>query len=144
MLQIEGISKAYGDGFKAVNNLNLEVEDGEIFGFIGPNGAGKTTTIKMIVGILKQDEGHIFVNGLNSLDQTIEVKSMISYVPDQPILYEKLTAMEYLNFIGDIYKVEKADREERIERYGKLFEIYDKLDKRLEEYSHGMKQKKFP
>lgn len=141
MLNIEGVSKIYDGGVRAVNDLSLSIDDGEIFGFIGPNGAGKTTTIKMIVGLLKPDEGKVVIDGIDMWESPLEAKSLISYVPDQPVVYDKLTGIEYLNFIGDIYKVESSIRKERIDRYTKLFDIDKDLKKLLEEYSHGMKQK---
>ena len=141
MLNIEGVSKIYDGGVRAVNDLSLSIDDGEIFGFIGPNGAGKTTTIKMIVGLLKPDAGKVVIDGIDMWERPLEAKSLISYVPDQPVVYDKLTGIEYLNFIGDIYKVESSIRKERIDRYTKLFDIDKDLKKLLEEYSHGMKQK---
>lgn len=142
MIKIENISKSYGKGkIKAVDNINLDVKSGEIFGFLGPNGAGKTTTIKMIVGILKQDNGTIKIDGIETIENPIEAKMKFSYVPDNPELYDKLTGMDYLNFISDIYKVSKEDRINRVKEYSSLFEIEDALGDFIESYSHGMKQK---
>lgn len=142
MIKIENISKSYGKGkIKAVDNINLDVKSGEIFGFLGPNGAGKTTTIKMIVGILKQDNGTIKIDGIDTIENPIEAKMKFSYVPDNPELYDKLTGMDYLNFISDIYKVSKEDRINRVKEYSSLFEIEDALGDFIESYSHGMKQK---
>lgn len=142
MIKIENISKSYGKGkIKAVDNINLDVKAGEIFGFLGPNGAGKTTTIKMIVGILKQDSGSIKIDGIDTIENPIDAKMKFSYVPDNPELYDKLTGMDYLNFISDIYIVSKEDRINRIKEYSSLFEIEDALGDFIESYSHGMKQK---
>ena len=141
MLRIDGISKTYANGVTAVDNFNLEVEGGNIFGFIGPNGAGKTTSIKMIVGLLKPDHGNIYIDGVNIWEDSLEAKKLVSYVPDQPEVYTKLKGIEYLNFISDIYKIDSETRKSRIEKYTKLFNIYDDLDKLIEEYSHGMRQK---
>lgn len=142
MIKLSNISKTYTKGAKpAVDKLNLEVKDSEIFGFLGPNGAGKSTTIKMIVGILKQDDGVIEVNGIDNLKNPIELKKIIGYVPDEPNLYEKMTAIRYLNFIADIYKVNSEDRKQRIEKYAKLFEIEGNLNDELSSFSHGMRQK---
>ncbi len=141
MLEINNISKSYGGGVKAVDSFTLNIEDGNIFGFIGPNGAGKTTAIKMIVGLLKPDSGEVKIDGINMWEESLNAKSLISYVPDQPEIYEKLKGIEYLNFIGDIYGVNSEIRKERIEKYTKLFNIDDDLDKLIQEYSHGMRQK---
>ena len=141
MLTIDGISKTYANGVTAVDNFNLEVEGGNIFGFIGPNGAGKTTSIKMIVGLLKPDHGNIYIDGVNIWTDSLEAKKLVAYVPDQPEVYTKLKGIEYLNFISDIYQIDSETRKLRIEKYTKLFNIYDDLDKLIEEYSHGMRQK---
>ncbi|NLY21041.1 MAG: ABC transporter ATP-binding protein [Tissierellia bacterium] len=141
MLTIDRISKTYANGVTAVDNFNLEVEGGNIFGFIGPNGAGKTTSIKMIVGLLKPDHGNIYIDGVNIWTDSLEAKKLVAYVPDQPEVYTKLKGIEYLNFISDIYKIDSETRKLRIEKYTKLFNIYDDLDKLIEEYSHGMRQK---
>ena len=141
MLKIKNVSKEYDLGVKAVDNLSLEIKKGEIFGFIGPNGAGKTTTIKMIVGLLKPDEGQILIDGIDMWEDGIQAKSLIAYVPDQPKIYEKLTGIEYLNFIGDVFNIEGGLRKERIEKYTRIFSIEKDLNKLLEDYSHGMKQK---
>lgn len=142
MLNIKNLSKTYGKAnFKAVDNMSLEVNDGEIFGFLGPNGAGKTTTIKMIVGLLQPDAGSIEVEGINVWDSPYEAKKMISYVPDNPQIYTKLKGIEYLNFIADVYKVSKKERDERINKYASVFEIQSALTDIIESYSHGMQQK---
>lgn len=142
MLKINGISKSYNKGkIKAVDNINLDIKKGEIFGFLGPNGAGKTTTIKMIVGLLKPDEGNIILNGTDIWDDPLKAKSMISYVPDNPEIYDRLDGIDYLNFIADMYGISKDERKEKIERYTKVFNIEDSLGDIISSYSHGMKQK---
>ena len=142
MLSLRGITKSYNKGqIKAVDNVNLEIKSGEIFGFLGPNGAGKTTTIKMIVGLLKPDEGEIVLDGVNVWDNSLMAKSMISYVPDNPEIYDRLNGIEYLNFIADMYGISNEERKEKIEYYTSLFNIKDSLGDIISSYSHGMKQK---
>lgn len=142
MLKLNNISKSYNKGaIKAVDNIDLEIKSGEIFGFLGPNGAGKTTTIKMIVGLLKPDEGKIILDGINVWEESLKAKSMISYVPDNPEIYDKLNGIEYLNFIADMYGISKSDRKTKIEYYSKLFDIENALGDIISSYSHGMKQK---
>ena len=142
MIEIHGVSKSYGGGTKkAVDNLTLTVQPGEIFGFLGPNGAGKTTTIKMLVGLLRPDRGSIRINGYDITAQPLEAKRQMAFVPDSPEVYEKLTGLEYLNFIGDMYGVSPADRRARIERFAALFELTGALSDRISAYSHGMQQK---
>ncbi|MGL6108220.1 ABC transporter ATP-binding protein [Romboutsia sp.] len=140
MLKIINVSKSY-KGKKAVNNISMEVKDGEIFGFIGHNGAGKTTTIKSIVGIHDFEEGEILINSYSIKKNPIECKKQIAYIPDNPDLYESLTGIGYLNFIADIFKVEKKLREEKIKCYSEKFEIDKALGDLISSYSHGMKQK---
>ncbi|WP_195971124.1 ABC transporter ATP-binding protein [Clostridium thermobutyricum] len=141
MLEIKNFSKSYLKGKKAVDNVNLTIQDGEIFGFIGHNGAGKTTTIKSIVGILKVEEGDILINGLSIIKNPKECKKIMAYVPDNPDIYENLTGIQYLNFISDVYKISKKDREERIKEYADLFQLTSALGDLISSYSHGMKQK---
>lgn len=142
LLKIQNVSKTYGKAkVKAVDNISLEVKPGEIFGFLGPNGAGKTTTIKMIVGLLKPDEGIITVNGVNVWEEPLKAKSMISYVPDNPEIYDKLKGIEYLNFIADMYGISKEERKRKLDYYLDLFEIKDAVGDVIASYSHGMKQK---
>lgn len=142
MLSIRNLTKSYAKGkVRAVDGLNLEVKNGEIFGFIGPNGAGKTTTIKMITGILTPDSGEIVVNGKSIRTQDIEAKMEIGYVPDAQETYDRLTGMEYLNFIGDVYRVPLEKRKENIEKYLSLFHLKDHAGEPIRGYSHGMKQK---
>ena len=141
MIEIENVSKEYKKGIKAINKMNLKVNNGEIFGFLGPNGAGKTTTIKMITGILNIDEGRILIDGKDIEKEPIEAKKKFGYVPDNPEMFLKLSGIEYLNFIADIYEVNEKQREEKIENLSKKFEIEEALNNKIESYSHGMKQK---
>ena len=140
MLRIEHLTKKYGEK-KAVDDLSLHIEKGEIYGFIGHNGAGKTTTIKSVVGILDFDEGEISIDGKSVKKDSLECKRVIAYIPDNPDLYEFMTGLQYLNFISDIFGVEEKDRKERIEKYSTAFEIKDDLASPISSYSHGMKQK---
>lgn len=141
MLEIKDFSFKYPNGKMAVENLNLHVKSGDLYAFIGHNGAGKTTTIKSIVGILKYEKGSIFVDGKSVLDSPMETKSKISYLPDNPDLYDSLTGIQYLNFLADIYKISKNDRKELIVQYAKEFDMLDNLNNYISSYSHGMKQK---
>lgn len=140
MLKIEHLSKIYGNK-KAVDDLSLHIQKGEIYGFIGHNGAGKTTTIKSCCGILKFDEGEIYVDGVSIKDDPIACKSKIAYLPDNPDLYEYMTGINYLNFISDIFGVSGTDRQSRIHKYAGMFEITSDLAQPISAYSHGMKQK---
>ena len=141
MLEINNFSKIYKGNKRAVDTISLEVKEGEIFGFIGHNGAGKTTTIKSIVGINEFDEGDILINGMSIKDNPIECKKIMAYIPDNPDLYESLTAIQYLNFVADVYGVSETPREELIKKYGDAFEITNNLGSLISSYSHGMKQK---
>ena len=141
MLEINNFSKLYKGNIRAVDTISLEVKEGEIFGFIGHNGAGKTTTIKSIVGINEFDEGDILINGMSIKDNPIECKKIMAYIPDNPDLYESLTAIQYLNFVADVYGVSETQREELIKKYGDAFEITNNLGSLISSYSHGMKQK---
>lgn len=141
MLRIINLSKTYTKGKKAVDNLSLEIKPGEIFAFIGHNGAGKTTTIKSIVGILDFEEGDIFIDNHSIKEDPIYCKSIIAYIPDNPDLYEQLTGIQYLNFICDIYKINKDQRNADIGKYSRMFEIEKNLADLISSYSHGMKQK---
>lgn len=140
MIEIVGITKSYGDK-RAVDNLTLDVRDGEIFGFIGPNGAGKTTTIKTIVGMLRPDSGAVRVNGVDVQANPIEAKLGIAYVPDTPDVYERLTGMQFVNFIADAYRVPQDVRVPRIAQLAEMLEMTDALGDVIESYSHGMRQK---
>ena len=141
MIQIKGISKSYVKGKKSVDNLTLNINDGEIFGFLGPNGAGKTTTIKMITGVLNPDEGDILIDNNSILTNPIEAKKSFGFVPDNPDMFLRLKGIEYLNFIADIYEIPVDERAEKIENLAKNFEIYDVLNNPMQSYSHGMRQK---
>ena len=140
MLRIENLTKTYGNK-KAVDGLSLHIQAGEIYGFIGHNGAGKTTTIKACCGILKFDEGEIYVDGVSVKDKPLECKKMIAYLPDNPDIYGFMTGIEYLNFIADIFQVSAEDRQARIKKYGDIFELTPSLATSVSAYSHGMKQK---
>lgn len=140
MLEIKNVTKKYSNKV-ALKNISLKLNDGEIFGFIGHNGAGKTTLIKAIVGIHSFDEGDILIDGLSIMEDELEYKKKIAYIPDNPDLYENLKGIDYLNFIADIYEVSEEKREELITLYGKKFAIYDNLGDLISSYSHGMKQK---
>jgi ABC-2 type transport system ATP-binding protein len=142
MIQLTHVSKSYNRGrIKAVDDLTLEVRPGEIFGFLGPNGAGKTTTIKMIVGLLRPDAGRITVEGHDVLTDALQAKQLTTYVPDYPAVYERLTGLEYLNFIGDVYGVPRAERLDRIGKWLETFELASVVTNPIQSYSHGMKQK---
>ena len=140
MLKIEGFTKRYGEKV-AVNNLNLHIAPGEIYGFIGHNGAGKTTTLKACCGLLKATEGKLYINGKSIADEPIACKKEMAYIPDNPDLYDFLTGYDYLNFVADVYGVPKKERNERIDMYGEMLGITDALALPISEYSHGMKQK---
>lgn len=121
--------------------MNLKIEDGVVFGFLGANGAGKTTTIDMITGIVNIDKGDILIDGKSIIKNPIESKSRFGFVPDSPETFEKLTGLEYLNFIGDVYNINEKERFERVTTLSKKFGIYENLKDRIQSYSHGMKQK---
>ncbi|MBR2826155.1 MAG: ABC transporter ATP-binding protein [Erysipelotrichaceae bacterium] len=140
MLKIEHLTKKYGAKV-AVDDLSLEIKPGEIYGFIGHNGAGKTTTIRCACGLLDFDEGEITINGRSIREDPLACKMDFAYIPDNPVLFDFLSGIDYLNFIGDVYKVEKSVREERIRRYSDTFEITSNLAQPISSYSHGMKQK---
>lgn len=141
MLKITNFTKCYQKGVKAVDRLNLEVKSGDIFGFIGHNGAGKTTTLKAVAGILDFDEGDIEIDNISIKKDPVSCKQKMAYIPDNPDLYEHLTGIAYLNFIGDIYQVDKKERTELIKEYADAFEITGNLGDAIGSYSHGMKQK---
>ena len=140
MLRIEHLSKSFGEK-KAVDDLSLHINPGEIYGFIGHNGAGKTTTIKSVCGILKFDRGEIYINGKSIKDDPMGCKMDMAYLPDNPDLYEFLSGIKYLNFIADVYGVDAKTRQERIRKYGDMFELTGDLGQPVSAYSHGMKQK---
>lgn len=140
MIEIKNLTKSY-NGVKVVDNISLKVNDGEIFAFIGHNGAGKTTTIKSIVGINNFDSGEIFINGKSIVNDAVNAKKDISYVPDNPDLYENMKAIDFINFICDMYETPSDVRMNNIIKYAKMFEIEDKLKDDISSFSHGMKQK---
>lgn len=140
MLDIKHLVKTYGEK-KAVDDLSLTVNAGEIYGFIGHNGAGKTTTLKSVVGILKFDSGDIYIDGISIKEDPLACKKNIAYIPDNPDLYEYMTAIKYLNFIADVFELSEEERKEKIKKYADLFEITDSLPQPIASFSHGMKQK---
>ena len=142
IFSIQHVSKTYAKStVKAVDDISLEVQDGEVFGFLGPNGAGKSTTIKLLTGILTPDSGDILIDGVSTRRSPLEAKMKIGYVPDNHAVYEKLSGTEYLNFICDVFRVDEKTRRERIDRYVELFELKDAVNSQIKSYSHGMKQK---
>lgn len=140
MLKIENLTKTYGHK-KAVDDLSLHIESGNIYGFIGHNGAGKTTTLKAIVGIMNFDSGDILIDGKSIKKDALACKKIMAYIPDNPDLYEYLTGIKYLNFICDVYGVDQEKRTEKIKKYSDMFELSDSLGEVISAYSHGMKQK---
>lgn len=142
MIELSGISKTYAkSAVKAVDDLSLSIRDGEIFGFLGPNGAGKTTTIKVFTGVLRADKGTALIDGIDIAASPIEAKRRIGYVTDNPELFSRLKAAEYLNFVADVYDVDTATRQARVTEYATLFGIRDALGGSIGSFSHGMKQK---
>ncbi len=140
MIEIKNVTKKYGDK-KAVDNVSFDVNDGDIFAFIGHNGAGKTTLIKAMVGIHDFDEGDILIDGISIKENPVECKKLMAFVPDNPETYEQMKAIDYINFICDMYEVDEKTREKNIKKYAKMFEMEDKLNDTIDSYSHGMKQK---
>lgn len=140
MLRLINLTKKFGS-FTAVDNINLEINEGDFFGFLGQNGAGKTTTIKMITGLYAPTKGRILINGTDILKYPVTAKKFIGYIPDQPFLYEKLTGREFLFFSGGLYSIDKKTLTQKINETIKLLEIGEWVDKRTEEYSQGMKQR---
>lgn len=140
MVEIKGLCKSY-DNKRVVDNLDLTINDGEIYGFIGHNGAGKTTTIKCLIGILSFEKGEILIDGLSIRDKPIECKRKIAYIPDNPDLYNYMSGIDYLNFIGDVFNVANEERIKRIDKYAGIFELTDSLANPISSYSHGMRQK---
>ena len=142
MIKIINLSKSYNKGaLKAVDALSLSVNRGEIFGFLGPNGAGKTTTIKLMVGLLKPDCGDVFINGHSITKEPLQVKKSIGFVPENPQVYEKLTGIEYLNFMADVYSVPAVKRRQKISELLEMFSLSQATGDLLQSYSHGMRQK---
>ena len=140
MLRIEHLTKTFGD-VKAVDDLSLHIRPGEIYGFIGHNGAGKTTTIKSCCGILTFDAGDVFIDGKSVREDPLACKQALAYIPDNPDLYDYMTGVEFLSFIGDVCGIGRADRDARMKQYADVFELTRDLAQPIGEYSHGMKQK---
>ena len=141
MIEIKNVSKTYNKEKKALNDISFDINDGEIFGFIGHNGAGKTTMIKSLVGILDFDNGDILINKKSIKEDPIDCKLEMAYVPDNPDLYENMTAIDFVNFVCDMYDISTEIRKENIEKYAKMFEIENNLNDDISSFSHGMKQK---
>ena len=141
MIDIENITKSYNGTYKAVSNLNLRIKDGEIFGLLGPNGAGKTTTIKIMTGIIAPTIGDIKINNISITRKPVEAKEQFGYVPDNPDMFLRLTGLEYLNFMADIYEVRSYERGDIIADIAKRFEMEIALGDKIQSYSHGMRQK---
>ncbi len=141
MIQIENVTKTYNNTIRAVDSLNLTVNNGEIVGFIGPNGAGKTTTLKIMTGILKPDCGCVTINNFDMQKEPLKAKQVIGYIADSPDMFLRLKGIEFINLISDIYKVPTNIRKERIKTFASRFDLTDALDKPMQSYSHGMRQK---
>ena len=140
MIEIKNVTKKYGNK-KALDDVTFTVNDGDIFAFIGHNGAGKTTLIKSILGIHDFEEGDILIDGISIKENPVKCKKKMAYVPDNPETYEHMKAIDYINFICDMYEIDTETREKNIKKYAKLFEMEDKLNDTIDSYSHGMKQK---
>ena len=140
MIEIKNVTKKYGDKV-AVDNMSFTVNDGDIFAFIGHNGAGKTTLIKAIVGIHDFDNGDIIINGSSIKDDPISCKKDMAFVPDNPEIYENMKAIDFINFICDMYEIDEDTRNNNITKYAKMFEIENNLGDTINSFSHGMKQK---
>ena len=141
MIEIKNVSKTYNGKKKVLNNVSFKIESGEIFAFIGHNGAGKTTMIKCIMGILDFEEGDILVDNKSIKEEPLECKRIMAYVADNPDLYENMRAIDFINFICDMYEISKEERCKNIQKYSKMFEIDDNLNDEISSFSHGMKQK---
>ena len=144
MLELKNVTKSYNKNtVKAVDSLTMTVNNGEIFGFLGPNGAGKTTSIRMLTGILQPDEGELLLDGISIKERPIAAKRTFAFVPDNPETFSRLKAIEYLDFISDVYKVPADQKKQRIETYCSKFGLLENLNSRISSFSHGMKQKLF-
>lgn len=141
MINIKNITKSYNGSYKAVNNLNLDIKDGEIFGLLGPNGAGKSTTIKMMTGVIQPTVGDIELNGISITKEPVKAKEQFGYVPDSPDMFLRLTGIEYLNFMADVYNVNQNERQAKIKEIADRFGMTDALGDKIQSYSHGMRQK---
>lgn len=141
MIELQDVSKTYNGNSYAVTDLNLNIRDGEIFGFLGPNGAGKTTTIKMITGIISATKGNIKINGVDIHNEPLKAKKQFGFVPDSPDMFLRLKGIEYLNFMADVYDVSEKDRKDRIKNLSERFQMQSALNDQIQSYSHGMRQK---
>jgi ABC-2 type transport system ATP-binding protein len=141
MIEINNVTKSYNGKTNAVDNISLQIENGQIFGFLGPNGAGKTTTIKMITGILSPDQGTVVVNGHDIVKDPIKAKRSFGFVPDDPNIFPRLKGIEYLKFMGDLYEVPAVVRKERIAKLTARFGLETAMGDKIQSYSHGMRQK---
>ncbi len=141
MIEIKNLTKIYNKSKRAVDNLSLKINNGEIFAFIGPNGAGKTTTIKCLMGILNFEEGEILIDHKSLKNEPLNCKKIMAYLPDNPELYENLTGLEFINFICDMYETPIEERKININKYADMFKINEILNDEISSYSHGMKQK---
>ncbi len=141
MIEIRNLTKIYSGSVKAVDNVSLTVKEGEIFGFLGPNGAGKTTTIKMIVGLLQPTSGSIHIDNIDVLTSPVEAKMKMGYVADEPLVMEKITGVQYLNMISDVFLVPPKTRAERASKLLQNFKLSDAVKDPVSTYSHGMRQK---
>ncbi len=140
MIQMRGVQKRYAD-FQALHPLDLSVQRGEVFGFLGPNGAGKTTTIRMLAGVLVPTTGSITIDGIDIIADPVEARRRVGYIPDRPYLYEKLTAREFLQFIGGVYRIDPDQIRERGDALLAENDLLARADELIEAYSHGMKQR---
>ncbi len=140
MIKVSNLSKKY-DKKLAVNNISFEIRDGEILGFLGPNGSGKTTTLNILVGLIESTSGSVEMDGVNMLDNSIETKKKIAFLPDNPEIFEDMTGRKFVYFVSNIYGVSKEDRDKRLTELADMFGITDDLDTMISGYSHGMKQK---
>ncbi|MFH1771443.1 MAG: ABC transporter ATP-binding protein [Candidatus Omnitrophota bacterium] len=142
MIKIENLSKQFGD-FWAIKNLNLQVKKGEFYCLLGPNGAGKTTTLKIITGLMRPTEGKVFVDGLDvsAPGDYLSVKSILGFIPDTPFLYDNLTCVEFLEFVGDVFGILRKDLYEKIDYYFDLFKLGESRNNLIKGLSHGMRQK---
>lgn len=141
MIQVEHVTKKFGKEFTAVNDLNFTINKGEIVGFVGQNGAGKTTTIKMLTGILKPTEGKVLIHGYDMQKEALKAKESLAYVADNPDMFLRLSGMEFIQLMADIYQVPEADRQPRIQALTERFEVQNVLGQPMSDYSHGMRQK---
>lgn len=140
MIRFENTTKKFGS-LTAVDNLNLEIPDGKVFGFLGPNGAGKTTSIKMTVGLMSPTSGKVYIDEVDVQEEPEQTKAKIGYIPDSPYIYDKLTAWEFVTLVGGLFSMQEKDILEKTQYYFDLFEVGDWANDRAEEYSHGMRQK---